>query len=505
MRAPGRHMRARLVVAVVLAALAAACSSTDREDDAAAGSQRSPRAGRPAAGSGALTSSSIAGVVDDPSPASAGAAAVGGRTSGGAVAPAAGGHAPASDPIPVRPEDGPVSGVTDTEIRLGFERLNVADAPYLDGVELSRGDARLYAEATIADLNARGGLAGRTVTLVVHDYDSNRYYQQEAAACARFTEDEPVFAVTAQSYGHSDDFLACLDRWGIPYIEGGVAFRSTESFNQLPRYVNVGWIDLTRTPRVVADALAEAGRLGGLGEIGIVAYDGPLGRSVVEAWEAALARHGLEVAEVSYESESARASGNFAALQADAARSALVFKSEGIDTVIPASCDVCFLTAAEEQGYRPRYVLSSQNFPTQNLAWPTVDPNQFRGAFGVGWIPLIDVDAANDPGAWPARQRCLDVMAAAGITLPDRSAERGAMHHCETVWLLEEAVKRAGSLAPDRVIAAIDAMGTDFESASTFGTRFAPGRHDGADVIRLFEFVDDCMCFRYTSGERRIG
>jgi hypothetical protein len=51
---------------------------------------------------------------------------------------------------------------------------------------------------------------------------------------------------------------------------------------------------------------------------------------------------------------------------------------------------------------------------------------------------------------------------------------------------------------PAGLAAAVETLGTSYDSPFTFRTRFAPGRHDGADAYRGATYVDSCSCFEYS-------
>jgi hypothetical protein len=62
---------------------------------------------------------------------------------------------------------------------------------------------------------------------------------------------------------------------------------------------------------------------------------------------------------------------------------------------------------------------------------------------------------------------------------------------------------RAGSLEPQRLIAALQQLGADYQTAGSPLVDFR-GRRDGPAGMRTFAFVDSCPCFRYTNAPLRV-
>ena len=86
-----------------------------------------------------------------------------------------------------------------------------------------------------------------------------------------------------------------------------------------------------------------------------------------------------------------------------------------------------------------------------------------------------------------------------GKALPAVATELGC-----TSWgqlFLKFLLDRGASTAPGALRQAVESLGTSYESAWTFGTRFGPGRHDGATAGRVLVYEDGCECFRYEGAD----
>ena len=197
-------------------------------------------------------------------------------------------------------------------------------------------------------------------------------------------------------------------------------------------------------------------------------------------------------------------------LAAAVSNAVLRFRSDGVTHVLILDASgvltLLFLNTAESQRYRPRYGFNSQNGP-QALADPgNIQTIQLVGSKGIGWIPAIDITPAQNPPNGPysndTRRRCLAVMAKHGITFPNANAEAVAEAHCNTVFFFKHVfdVMGAGDVTRDRFMATVDRLGTGFQAAGTFVSRFGPGRHDGIGAVRHYAHDGGCDCMKYTSG-----
>ena len=96
-------------------------------------------------------------------------------------------------------------------------------------------------------------------------------------------------------------------------------------------------------------------------------------------------------------------------------------------------------------------------------------------------------------------------MESKGITFADANAEAVAMGICNTLWFFRDAVKASGNvLNRDGFRAGVERLGTSFQSASVFATRFTPTQHDGGSAVRYYVFDEPCGCMKYTSGNINV-
>jgi hypothetical protein len=199
-----------------------------------------------------------------------------------------------------------------------------------------------------------------------------------------------------------------------------------------------------------------------------------------------------------------------AGAQASALQNAqLRFHGSNVDRVVivsnlEATFLVLFAQAAESQGYRPGYALTSAagaalmpgNAPSAQVANMRV----------AGWVPTIDTSEGQRPKPTRAYQRCLRLAKGQGLTPTSVTDEVYLAMVCDSLFLLEAMLRTTrGSAARADLMAAQPAIGSGYEAASTLGGRtLLSARHDSVDVARQSSFVASCACFRYTGPAHRF-
>lgn len=392
-------------------------------------------------------------------------------------------------------------GVDDKTVRVGVlissDTEGSAAAAGLSGITV--GNNRSQVEALIDYLNANGGVVGRKLVADFQSYESTEPTEEEYRRfCTHYSQDVRVIAVLA--YASPDEALMrCLADANTIYLSAYGAV-DTAVYRDVARYWYnpADFID-NRWARVYARALVEEGFFGATATVGLLRRDTPLDARVADDLKAELARHGVSVAE-----EVAFSSGNESATQFSGA--ALRFRSRGVTHVanMIAGSIVFFMQSAESQGYRPRYGLSSRDGPG---AWVQVlaPPGQLTGSLGIGWIPLHDVDRANDPGPVSQNQSlCFELMRKAGEDMSNRLVQVVAARYCDAFFLFAAGFQGASAVTTEGFEQRVGQFGDSFPSALTFGTRFGPRRHDGPRIIRSLTYSAGCACFRYTGKPRPV-
>lgn len=426
---------------------------------------------------------------------------------GTAAGPAAGSPQPGA----TRPGTTPAKpiefsqGVTPTTIKIGVFLASYAG---LEAEGLNMGDPVVQSQAVADYLNARGGIAGRKIVLSYAKLEasSTNWESDEQQICTTFTEDHKVWGVIYSLISQGNTLLPCLAQHNTPLLSGagGVADRKgMQDFADF--YYYTGGPDLTRMAAMYADGLHAQGYFSGAGGIGVVRLDSaPFDRAYTEALVPALARHGLkvtEVAEVDGQTSLSKTASQMPNI-------VLRFQQRGVDKVLfldNATLGSLFAIQASSQSYYPAYGLTSLSAPA-GLMQPNVPPEALDGARGVGWVPALDVDQVRDKdNPNPATRLCRDIMVKAGEGGVGSAGVMQQRMFCDELFLLKRTLDKATALTPKGLRAQVEALGTSYNSVLTFGTKFGPGRHDGAAAYRPFAYQMDCKCFVYSGPVHSAG
>lgn len=423
------------------------------------------------------------------------------------VAPGAGNATGSNGPGPVPP----VTSLNKSVVYIGYGSDDVAGYLKTFGINVgSTGDIRAQMAAIAADINRRGGLAGRRISLVQHKFDTaqtlNDPNTAAQAACADWTQDHKVFAVVMPDVVN-DTLLRCLHKANTPVVNaGGFANLQLERFYQptysaYPTFFNVGTMLGETFDRIAIRRLVErrffqtwdtvAGAPGSAPmKLGVLVPDSAGGETALRSITAQLARHGIKPTDV------VRHSTNVANRAAESSNAVLRFRTDGITHVI-GDMGVVFMQNAENQHYRPRYLIPF--FPAIFAA--NAPSGQLQGAMAEEGLPAVATDAAHDPGdPSPASKYCKKVMAAAGLPYTDRTTLHTMLSQCDSLYSLKAAIDQGGVLSKQGLVKGFESLGSR-NSAVTWGSFFSPTQHASATVLRDMSFQAACKCFFFTSNK----
>lgn len=403
--------------------------------------------------------------------------------------------------VPVGP------GVTATTVAVGITYCNdcAAGNAALGAGGESPGDTRRYYQAALDDVNARGGVLGRTLVPVFHEGSANdpSLDAAEQAACETFTTDNKVLIMG----GRGNVALECAKKAGIMVLGAGSTGPTYERYPNLFAPAN---IRLERLYGATVRAMVQAGwhkpdATWPTGRIGLITWeDNQYQYAMEKGFLAALSAAGLKETDVRSVAVPQSAS-SIADASAAISSAVLAFRQRGIDHVfigdgpagvfLNAGLTLLFLQNAKSQGYYPRYAFNSNNDP--NLSAHPKD--QLVGMLA---ITSSNADPASDEGISPnpIRERCLALMRKKGLPVGDGQTRGYALDACGIAFFTEAVLTRAtaGTTLP-QMIAAAESLGTSYRAPSSYGNRLAPGQHDGAALFRALRFDESCSCIAYTS------
>jgi hypothetical protein len=424
-------------------------------------------------------------------------------------------------------------GVTAKTISVGFAYDPGADKyrESLGGGAGAQGNTRRVVEAITADINRRGGIAGRTLKMVYHEIDSasgQTNAQRAQAACEAYTTDAKVFAAADAT---NEDFRACSRKAGFINVVGGglvagVTALDEVEFRANPQFYDVQGLLLDRVGAALVDELVSqryfvkwdnaSGQPGGALPVkpGIIVPDIPGWQRVIK--NVVLPR--LKAAGFPVDSDNVHtwpfpdSRSEDAQAVAGVQSAVLKFRNNGVTHVLPMEVNSLgfFAQPAESQGYRPRYGLSSA-VKAQSYAGSLIPYRQLNGAMGLGWAPAIDLPESavkeGGPYAGPGRAACLDVMKRAGIGFSSGSERAKALTLCDEFYSLDSTIEAIPAGSPINIATFMQALEgpTGFRIAALPTGTFGPGRRYPVTHGYHYSYSPACTCMQYSGSRFALG
>lgn len=364
------------------------------------------------------------------------------------------------------------------------------------------GSQKIQAQAVIDYLNAHGGFGGRRIEPVYFQIDVAQYVTKEGRQreaqrmCAAFTEDRHVFAMISGAPSMPEaNVVDCAVQKKTPMVMSkpdGITYLTQSRMAQIADYYY--WPDgftSERRERTVVAGLAGQGFLPANARVALMVEDDPAIKEGVEkGLLPALAARGITpVARADYP-DIIDSPWDTYVLQFQTATATHVLFSASTGSTLPSTL---FMRAAENQQFRPKYGMGSDHRPAGAVALAPAE--QLKGLHVVGWSPWLDT-LTTDPAS-SNDSLCRSIMK--GVGQPEQSNNNG---FCQGLFLLKAGLDQSKTFTVAGLAAGVNALGTSYPSVFSLGTRFAPGRHDGTDVVRDAVYRTDCNCIKYTSGSR---
>ena len=293
---------------------------------------------------------------------------------------------------------GPAPGVTDDAVQIGVIYVDLAAVQEI--VQVDYGDYVGSYEALFDDINAEGGINGRTLEPVIVGVDPLTPADADAL-CVQLTEDQPSFIV--MGYFVEDAVLCPLETHQTAVI-GGAMTPDRLDRAQAPWFATDTSSDLDND---VIRAMADAGEFDGTLGVLSASQQGP-----DDAILALLDELGVDVAESAVIDAPV---GDVAAQNTATATIAERFRSAGVDQVLTSgNASLLWANALAPSDYRP-----------QLLATNTYALDAYVFSDSADLTVLQDAVGGNVYGGpanvyqLPAMQDCIAVIEEAGVEVPD--------------------------------------------------------------------------------------
>ena len=370
-------------------------------------------------------------------------------------------------------------------------------------------------QALVRAINKAGGLAGRKLETVEYEWHSGdgSWDTAAASACAKFTEDNQVSVVLDEAFGTVGGFRDCLQRAGVFDITNQGVGDEVASANA-PLYAGVGALTVDRAYGAVLTEEVRSGYLSTGNQLGIIYESCPENsRAYTRTLQPLISRLGLP-APKTYQFDCVNSTAGGASNgQAAISNAILRFRQPPVvDRVMfvsgqEAAALLLFGAAAESQGYRPGYLLSSAaqaHLFTGGLS-AGFPPGQIPQIHGVGNFPTADV---SDARPTTVDRRCLALLRAGGIIAANYDDKGQAVFSCGPILLLEALLRRtAGDASATALAYAARGLGRAFAAPGVLGSRtfYSPARRDGGGLVQTFGYTGSCACIRYSGRPADVG
>jgi ABC-type branched-subunit amino acid transport system substrate-binding protein len=406
-----------------------------------------------------------------------------------------GGQAAGGGGAPLRATD---QGVSPDAIKLGIMILNVGNVEKLGiAVGVSPEQQQQAWRAYVDQLNEQGGINGRQVKPVFHQYDvlSN---DSQRAACLAMTEDHKVFAVLDIALTTANA-LCITHEHETPLVT--LQPMPEEAYAKSQGRLFTLFAAGHRMWRNVANDLHDRGALRGK-TIGILGDTAPGNPQTIDTFEAELRSLGYEVAHRSKLTSDGSAAtlpqaGSEIPIEVQAMR------REGVDLVFLFTGNYVsnqFVQHADGQGWRPAYVATDWN-------------NAYSDTYVQNMPPSFDgsLITTNRTGEFRRNLPEPETEAACRKTVEERTGEkldRSTVQYNSTVrlcTLLDVFVRGATAAGADLTRPALSEgiHGIGPMPLATFGGgSFRPGKPDAGDLIRTARFDSECRCWIPADGFR---
>jgi hypothetical protein len=372
-------------------------------------------------------------------------------------------------------------------------------------------------------VNAHGGLAGRQIKPDYYAIDgsSNNANTAYQTACTHFTEDAHVEAVISDGTFHPT-FEACMAKAHLAHFDVSPYGLDPTGQRQYPNYLTPTAFGVDRYSAALVETVTASGVVSKGQKIGVLIEGCENNvRAYNEAYAPAARRLGLQI-----ESETTvcnNGTGDLGTETSQIQSAVLRFRSDGVTSVGFGSFNegvlaVLFSQGAEQQGWRPLYLVSSVALPERGVESQgnglSMPPAQLPQIRGMGWIPITDVGGPPPPdSAAQAAQKklCKQMNPSQGgaDSAPDGGVRRDFLGHvlreCDTVLLVRRIMAiTKGQIGPSAVRSAYSRALAALTSASnlTGSYRATGARSDGVFGAAPFAYNTTCQCVRYTGPAR---
>jgi len=401
--------------------------------------------------------------------------------------------------------DGP--GVTGDSVKVVFVAVDLDAVKKTTGFNTADvGDQKAQVQALEDWVNDHGGLAGRKLDAIFRLYDASKDTPAaEEQLCNQITQDDKAFAVVMTGQYQTNARPCYTDRQTLVLDASLYAMSQEYLDDQSPYLWTASFPEYNGFVRSYIKVLKEQGFFDGEDSVGLVAADSPVNRGTIENLAVPLLQDNDVEPDVAWIDTT-----DTGTLFEGLTQAAVTFRSKGIDRVMflgGSRLAALFASAAATQdGFAPRYAISSFDNPTYfiNNA-DKVPPGTVDGMVGIGFHPPQDVPDSELPFPDSDKEKeCLKIYSDAGITFASRESARVALPYCDATRLLKlgaDGIDAAASFNAAAWAQAVDRDGGSFQTSAGFGNALGDGGRAAAGAYRVMKYDEAKKHFVYEGPE----
>lgn len=378
-------------------------------------------------------------------------------------------------------------GVTAKTVKVVFPWFTQGPSDEATGTHTDIENQEDAIRAFVNDINAHGGILGRSIDPLVVPYNTLNTNDM-VAKCEKWAKDDKVFAVVdGVGAWHSEHQLCLTQQNKTPLLSGW-----TTVSDWTKRGEPYLWWTGPTAEEIVDHTILWANRKGLLTranqhEVAMAFSDRDVDKLVLKHMQAALKRLNLSIAleVIPFSPHSAQA-----ALPGAITR----LKGKGIKKLIgmlPFTTFASWLNHAEAQDFYPRYILSDfeSGMVVAEALFGPAHPRSLHRAIG----PVsLDLGVENNPAKFSAEEKRCAAIWAKAFPEEDPLGKAGVgMRWCQGVSVFTEGARRAtltngGSLTRLNWAASMATI-RDLPGAMTPSLSWAPGDYAGTEWMKIVE------------------
>lgn len=397
---------------------------------------------------------------------------------------------------------GPARG---TPVRVGIGWLNVdalvaatGDSSRVDGA--AKGSSKEAAVELIKWMNAHGGINGHPIQAYYQEFPIQELLapggqqRAEQGMCEYFKQKGVTLAVPFVSA--TGVFNSCAEQANMVSVatHSSDEVMDSQRFNQVRRtHFRPNWLTGERRERSLVPLFRKIGFFTDSARVGVMVADTPANRRIATAaLMPALSGIGADVVKIVY----------YDPASTDYQSYVLQMRQEDASHIFWAGC-ACggtqpqlFMTAAENQQYRPTYALASDAY-IGSMAPQGAPKAQLSHVVALGWAPFSDTSLAEYDGAAPlnsADATCRHIWTASGLAKKQPLIVMAL--YCEALLFLQHAFEGAKDLTASTLRSIVESPAFAYDSPTIGRTTFGPNHHDGATGVRKLTYDAGCDCFK---------